>query len=130
VIRGDNLAAMTFWHGALLNRWANRWVGYWTEGRGEFTTSAQEDTGTAQSLTFLDRAGRADFARLLVLRAASNPTMQYPGITAAESLADELAGEYSAYLPSLEAAYRVGTLVVEALVAAWDRYAEDPPSAR
>ena len=39
VIRGDNLGAMTFWHGELLNRWANRWVGYWTEGHGEFATS-------------------------------------------------------------------------------------------
>ena len=130
VIRGDNLGAMTFWHGELLNRWANRWVGYWTEGHGEFATTAQEDTGTAQSLTFLDRAGRADFARLLVLRTASNPTMQYPGITAAESLAAELTGAYSAYLPSLEAAYRVGSRVVQAIVADWDRYADRPPSAR
>ena len=56
--------------------------------------------------------------------------MQYPGITAAESLAAELTGAYSAYLPSLEAAYRVGSRVVEAIVADWDRYAARPPSAR
>src|SRR3712207_8877487 len=51
--------------------------------------------------------------RSLVLRTASNPSMQYPGITAAESLAAETAGEYSGYLPALEAAYRAGSRVVE-----------------
>jgi purine nucleoside permease len=129
VIRGDNLGAMTYWHGALLNRWADRWVRYWTAGRGEFATSAQEDTGTAQALTFLDQAGKADFRRLLVLRTASNPTMQYPGITAAESLARETVGLYSAYLPALEAAYRVGSRAVDALLASWADHAERPPSA-
>jgi purine nucleoside permease len=129
VIRGDNLGAMTYWHGALLNRWANRWVRYWTAGRGEFATSAQEDTGTAQALTFLDQAGKADFRRLLVLRTASNPTMQYPGITAAESLALATAGGYAAYLPALEAAYRVGIRAVDALLASWADHAERPPSA-
>ena len=57
VLRGDNFAAMTFWHGAILNDWANDWVGYWSEG--EFVTFAMEDTGTMQALTWLTRAGRA-----------------------------------------------------------------------
>ena len=35
VIKGDNLAAMTFWHGKLLNDWANDWMEYWTEGPGQ-----------------------------------------------------------------------------------------------
>jgi purine nucleoside permease len=130
VIRGDNLAAMTFWHGALLNQWANGWVPYWTEGRGNFVTSAMEDTGTAQALAFLDKAGRADARRLMVLRTASNPSMQHPGITAAESLAAETAGEYSAYLPALEAAYRVGSRVVEAIAGDWGRYADRMPGRR
>ena len=26
VLKGDNLASMTFWHGKLLNEWANHWV--------------------------------------------------------------------------------------------------------
>jgi purine nucleoside permease len=130
VIRGDNLAAMTFWHGALLNEWANRWVRYWTKGQGDFVTSAMEDTGTAQALAFLDKAGRVDAERLLVLRTASNPSMQHPGVTAAESLAAETAGEYSGYLPALEAAYRVGSRVVEAIAGDWGRYADRVPGGR
>jgi purine nucleoside permease len=127
VLKGDNLASSTFWHGELLNEWANDWISYWTGGEGNFVTTAMEDTGTLQSLTFLDRAGRVDRDRVLVLRTASNYAMQHEGITAAESLSGEKKGDYSAFLPSLEAAYRVGRPVVEELVANWDRYAETSP---
>ncbi len=130
VLKGDNLDGQTFWHGKLLNDWAEEWVRYWTEGHGRFATSAMEDTGTALSLSFLTKAGRADVDRLMVLRTASNYVMQYPGITAMQSLSGEKKGNYSAYLPSLEAAYRVGSRVVSELSDHWDRYADHPPSAR
>jgi purine nucleoside permease len=49
--------------------------------------------------------------------------MQWPGATAVESLSGEsLSKGYSAYLPSLEAAYLVGSKVVHQLVAGWDTY--------
>jgi len=129
VLKGDQLAATTYWHGELLNEWANNWVIYWTKGSGNFVTSAMEDTGTLQSLTFLDNAGKADIRRVLVLRTASNFTMQYPGVTAAESLSgEELRGKgYTAYIPSLEAAYRVGNVVVQELVQNWETYRDGIP---
>jgi purine nucleoside permease len=127
VLKGDNLAAMTFWHGRVLNQWANDWIAYWTEGQGNFVTTAMEDTGTLQSLTFLDQAGRVDRDRVLVLRTASNYAMQHAGITAVESLSGEKKGDYSAFLPSLEAAWRVGHPVVDELLAHWQRYADRLP---
>lgn len=130
VLKGDNLAAATFWHGRRLNQWANDWVAYWTAGEGNFVTGAMEDSGTLQALTFLDRAGRADRDRALVLRTASNYTMQPRGATAAESLAGETAGDLSAFLPSLEAAWRVGHPVVLELVTHWRRYADRLPGFR
>ncbi len=129
VLKGDNLDGQTFWHGKLLNDWAEGWVDYWSDGHGHFATSAMEDTGTALALTFLSKAGRADFSRLMVLRTASNYVMQYPGITAAQSLSGEKKGNYSAYLPALEAAYRVGSRVVNEIADHWNRYADHPPSA-
>ncbi|HEV3200446.1 MAG TPA: hypothetical protein VGZ73_21225 [Bryobacteraceae bacterium] len=42
--------------------------------------------------------------------------------SAAESLAETKIGHYSAYLPALEAAWRVGRVVVEELVADWGEY--------
>src|SRR5205085_6631619 len=96
VLKGDTLSSMTFWHGKLMNEWANDWVKYHTEGKGNYVTTAMEDTGTLQALTFLSRAGRADIHRVLVLRTASNFDQQRPGISAAESLAETKIGQYSA----------------------------------
>lgn len=128
VMKGDQLAAMTYWHGALMNEWANDWVSYWTGGKGNFVTSAMEDSGTLQSLTFLANAGKVDLDRVLVLRTASNFTMQHEGINAYESLAGEkLSGEgYSAYIPSLDAAYEVGSKVVNEISDKWEAFQDNP----
>lgn len=129
VMLGDTLSAATYWHGKLLNRWANDWVTYHTAGQGNYVTTAMEDTGTLRALTNLGRAGRVDRERVLVLRTASNFDMQWPGGTAAESMGGEKLGLYSAYLPSLEAAHAVGSRVVHALVAGWDRFEHTLPTA-
>jgi purine nucleoside permease len=126
VMKGDSLSAMTFWHGRLLNQWAEEWVKYWTDGKGVFATTAMEDTGTLGSLALLAKAGKIDGKRVLVLRTASNFSMQHEGQTAAASLAGEKGG-YSAYHPALDAAYAVGSAVVNELVDHWDRYAGTMP---
>ena len=129
VLKGDQLAASTYWHGKLFNDWANDWVKYWSEGQGNFVTSAMEEMGTYHALDRLHQMGKVDKNRLLVLRTASNFTMQWPGISAYQSLAGEkLTGKgYSAYIPSLESAYRVGSVVVNALVTDWQRFEHELP---
>lgn len=129
VLKGDNLASSTFWHGAKLNAWANAWVKYYTDDVGNYVTTAMEDTGTLHALTSLTKAGRADVQRALVLRTASNYDMQWPGGTAEESLRGEHRGVYSGYLPSLEAAFLVGNKVVDTVIADWGKYENAPPVA-
>lgn len=126
VLKGDTLSASTFWHGKILNEWAGRWVAYWTDGKGQFVTSAMEDTGTYQSLVYLSASGRVDKDRVMVLRTASNYTMQPPGMTAAEHLLRENAG-YAGLNASVEAAYRVGSVVVDEIVGGWSHYRDHPP---
>jgi purine nucleoside permease len=128
VLRGDDLSASTFWHGKLLSQWAREWVKYQTDGKGSYAVCGMEDTGTLQSLTWLARAGKVDINRVLVLRTASNFDQQRQGITAAESLAETKVTKYSAYLPSLDSAYRVGHVVVDALVADWPQTRDHIPS--
>ena len=122
VLKGDTLSASTFWHGKLLSDWANDWVRYHTDGKGNYVTTAMEDTGTMQSLTFLARAGRVNINRVLVLRTASDFDQPAPGRTAAESLAQNKIGQYTGYYPALEAAWRVGHVVVAKLVGEWNQY--------
>jgi purine nucleoside permease len=127
VLKGDTLASSTFWHGKLFDQWANDWVRYQTDGQGNFVTSAMEDSGVLQSLTFLSHAKRIDFNRIMVLRTVSNFDQPPIGMTAAQSLAANAAHTYSAYMPALEAAYRVGNGVVSEIVTHWDRYQNQIP---
>lgn len=126
VLKGDQLAALTFWHGEMMNGWANDWTHYWTQGQGEFVTSAMEETGTFQSLTYLDAIGRADKDRVLVLRAGSNYTMPPPGVSAADYLLRENEG-YAGLNAAMESLYLAGSVVVDELLGNWDRYATKPP---
>ena len=128
VLKGDTLSAGTFWIGARLTEWANDWVAYHTGGRGKYATSAMEDTGTVQSLFWLARAGRVDARRVLVLRAGSDHDVPPPGRSAAEALARTKIGQYAAYQPALENAYRVGRVVVDELVTNWEKYRATIPT--
>jgi purine nucleoside permease len=126
VLKGDNLAGMTFWHGKLLNEWADRWVSYWTDRKGNFVTSAMEDTGSFQALTYLHPTGKVDKTRAMVLRTASNYTMPPPGMSAAEHLLKENEG-YAGLKASVEAAYVVGSVVVDEISGHWSRYRDVVP---
>lgn len=127
VLKGDTLQSSTFWHGKLLNAWANDWVSYHTGGKGNYVTTAMEDTGTLQSLSMLAKAGKVDLTRVLVLRTASNFDSQRPQISAAESLAENKAGGYAGFMPAVESAWKVGSTVVHELIANWKTYKTQLP---
>lgn len=133
VMRGDQLASMRYWHGKRLNEWANRWVHYWSEGQGEFVTSAMEDSGTLQSLAHLGRAGRVDMDRVMILRTASNYSFQDDGTTAIDSLAGTGfpdGAKQDGFKASLDAAWRVGSRVMHAITGNWQQYRHTPPQAQ
>jgi purine nucleoside permease len=122
VSMGDEVSSSRYWHGKRFDAWAAEWVRYFTNGQGAFATTAMEDTGMLQSLEYLANAGRVDRQRIMVLRTVSNYDRQPRGMTAAESLATQRIGKYSGYLPSLEAAYTVGHVVVNELLTHWAQY--------
>lgn len=126
VLKGDNLASMTFWHGKLLNDWANSWVSRWTHGEGNFVTTAMEDSGTLVALSYLHPTGKVNKDRVLVLRTASNYSMPPPGVTAAQNMQAENAG-YSGLDASVESAYKVGSAVVDEIVKKWPTYRDHTP---
>ncbi|MEM6301712.1 MAG: nucleoside hydrolase [Pseudomonadota bacterium] len=126
VTKGDTLSASTYWHGELLNQWANDWVPAYSDNAGSFMTSNMEDSGTLTALYRLARKGLVDPARVLVLRTASNYTMPPPGKSAAWSTtADYPDGGFGA----LDSAQRLGQKVADTLIAEWSRYSEELPQA-
>jgi purine nucleoside permease len=128
VLRGDEVSGMNWWLGARMNTIAEDWMAYWTGGQGVSTTTAMEDSGVIRSLQLLQQSGRVDASRVMVLRTASNYSVPGAGQTPAELLAaEEGHAGLSAYLPALEAAYRVGSRVVDALSGGWARYRDKAP---
>ncbi|MEN7341373.1 MAG: purine nucleoside permease [Pseudomonadota bacterium] len=121
---GDTLSASTYWHGELLNEWANDWVRLYAGKKANFMTSNMEDSGTLTALHRLGRVGKVDPQRVLVLRTASNFTMPPVGKTAAWS---KTAPYPDNGFPSLDSAFIVGNTVVQALVDGWDTYRDEMP---
>ncbi|MBV8633819.1 MAG: purine nucleoside permease [Burkholderiaceae bacterium] len=132
VIKGDVTAASAWWLGEHMNTMAQQWVKYWTGGKGVSTMTAMEDCGIMQSLSFLAQTGRVQLDRVLVLRTGANYTVPPANENAAQLLASETAEDdaLSAYIPALEAAYRVGSPVVRELSSHWERYRDHPPGAQ
>jgi len=132
VMKGDEISANDWWLGWLMNKSAEDWVTYWTGGKGVSVTTAMEDCGVIHSLQMLSQARLVDPERVLVLRTASNYTAPSKNHSAAELLASESSSDsathLSAYIPALEAAYRVGSPVVNALSSNWVQHSSHLPS--
>ena len=120
VLLGESFGCSRYWHGKAMTQWANDWTKLWTQGKGNFVMTDMEDQGICAALTRLTKMGRVDFQRVLFLRTASNYCMQAPRQDVSKSLHSDFVG----LIPSLEAAYRVGSVVAHDVVAHWsDAYA-------
>ena len=63
VTMGDELSSSTYWHGKLFDAWAAEWVRYFTNGQGEFATTAMEDTGTLAVAAVSGQRGKSRLAQ-------------------------------------------------------------------
>lgn len=116
VLKGDTMSGGRFWHGEMMNDWANGFMKELTGNKGEFVTTAMEDSGTVEAISRLAKLGKADLKRVLVLRTASNYTTPRAGVSSLDSILPHKPGSYSGYLESLDAAHRVGSVVVHELL--------------
>lgn len=124
---GETLSASTYWHGALMSRWANDWVKLYSNEKMNFMTANMEDSGTLTALHRLGRTRLVDPERIMVLRTASNFTIPPPGKDAAWSSTAPYPDDG---LPAKEAAFRVGNAVVKEILANWDQFKDSPPGSK
>ena len=124
VLIGDAMGSSTYWHGDIFNQWANDWMKLYSDDQGNFVMTAMEDNGTATALMRLDKAGRVDLDRLLVLRTASNYSTPPPGESASWHIsADYVLGGR----PAMESAYQVGSVVLNEILENWALYKDELP---
>ncbi|MEM9328771.1 MAG: purine nucleoside permease, partial [Bacteroidota bacterium] len=122
---GETLSASTYWHGEKLNEWANDWVQLYSDSTRNFMTSNMEDSGTLTALYRLSRTDQIDPDRILVLRTVSNYTTPPEGQPATWSATAPYPDEGR---PAFEAAYLVGSKVIDQLVAQWEETRDQIPS--
>ena len=117
VLEGDSFASDYFWHGKILNQFAEDWVKQFTDGKGEFVMTEMEDSGYMAAVERLDRMHLVDRDRVMVLRTGSNYTMPRPGHTAVESLTAPYIGKNVA----LESAWLCGSTVLHRILKDWSQ---------
>ena len=126
VLLGDTFASDNYWHGAVMNRYANDWVRLWTGGKGNFVMTEMEDSGFLEAVNRLSAMHRADAERVLVLRTGSNYSMPRPGHSAVESVTAPYIGTRLA----VESAWLCGSTVLHKLLADWPETRAHIPSSR
>ncbi|MGA7343769.1 MAG: purine nucleoside permease [Terracidiphilus sp.] len=124
VLIGDTYASDHYWHGKILTQFANDWVKLNTGGKGNFVMTEMEDSGFMNSLTTLSAMHRVDINRVMVLRTASNYSMQPPGDSALQSVIARYIGGGKI---AEESAWLCGSTVVHKILANWDNYYEHIP---
>lgn len=125
VTLGETLSSSTYWHGHHLNKWANDWVQVYSNDKMNFMTSNMEDSGTLTAMERLDRIGKMDIDRVMVLRTVSNFTVPPPGKTTAWSTTADYPDDG---IPAKETAFIVGNEVVQAILSNWTTYRTNIPS--
>ncbi len=125
VALGDTFASDVFWYGRVMTRFAEDWVHLWTDNKGVFAMTDLEDAGFMAAIERLGRMNRVDPQRVMVLRTASNYSMQPPGHDAVQSLTRS----YSNGRMAAESAWRCGSTVLHRILADWPNTYERIPEA-
>jgi len=115
---GESFASDYYWHGAIMNGFAEDWVRMWTDGKGVFAMTEMEDSGFMGAIERLAPLHRVDPKRVMVLRTGSNYDMPRPGHEPVESLTAPYIGGKLA----LESAWLCGSTVLHKLMADWPKY--------
>ncbi len=123
VVQAGIVAASRYWHGKVLNQWAVDWARYASGGRSAFAAADTSDQAICAALTGVARGGRVDFARIAVLRAIGNYTIDPTGRARDRSLDTDYAG----FGWAADAAFRAAGPLVRELLQHWDRYEARAP---
>jgi len=124
VLIGDDYSSDHYWHGKILTQFARDFVRLYTGGKGTFAMTQMEDSGFMNSLQRLDKIHRVDINRVMVLRTASNYSMQWPSGTALESLTGHYPGGGKL---AYESAWLCGSTVLHNILAHWDKMYDHIP---
>ncbi|KAJ6005213.1 hypothetical protein N7451_003157 [Penicillium sp. IBT 35674x] len=117
IVECDVATSDVYYSGNILsNAFANT-TKLFTNGTGDYCTSAQEDNATLEALMRAAVHKLTDFSRIIVMRTASDFDRPYPGSSATYNLLYSDAGGYT---PAIANIYHAGIHVVEGILGNWE----------
>ncbi|KAJ5688531.1 hypothetical protein N7462_002923 [Penicillium macrosclerotiorum] len=117
VVECDVATSDVYYSGNILGNAFENTTKLFTNGTGDYCSSAQEDNATLEALLRSSLHSLTDFSRIIVMRTASDFDRPYPGAPATYNL---LYADQGGFEPALENIYRAGIKVVEGILRGWD----------
>ncbi|KAJ5573357.1 uncharacterized protein N7459_007784 [Penicillium hispanicum] len=117
VVECDVATSDVYYSGNILGDAFDNTTKLLTNGTGDYCSSAQEDNATLEALLRSSTRNLTDFARIIVMRTASDFDRPYPGSSATYNLLYADAGGFE---PAIENIYRAGIHVVQGILSGWD----------
>lgn len=117
VVECDVATSDVYYSGTLLGEAFGNYTKLVTNGTGVYCTTAQEDNATLEAMVRAHAAGLVDFARIIIMRTASDMDRPYPGEAATTNL---FWANQGAFEPAIQNIYLAGVKVVEGILNGWD----------
>jgi purine nucleoside permease len=129
VIQCDTVSGDTWFQGTKLGERAAAWTALWTDGKGTYCTSQQEDNAIYAALVRGAISGLLDLDRVAVLRTASNFDRPYPGQSAWHSLCGcGPEGNAGGFAPAVSNLWTASAPFIKDVVEHWDKWAHGVPN--
>jgi purine nucleoside permease len=116
VLECDVATSDVYYSGDLLSQAFDNTTRILTNGTGTYCTTAQEDNASLEALLRAALHGRVDFARIVIMRTASDFDRPYPGESTTYHL---LQAEQGGFEIAIENIYKVGIHVVQGILGEW-----------
>lgn len=117
VLGCDVATSDVYFSGTLLSEAFGNTTKLFTNGTGEYCTTAQEDNATLEALLRGAINNLTDFSRIIVLRTASDFDRPYPGEADTVNL---FYADQGGFEPAIQNIYLAGVKVVEGILSEWD----------
>jgi purine nucleoside permease len=114
----DVVTSDVYFSGKLLGEAFENTTTLFTNGSGIYCTTAQEDNATLEVLLRAAIRKTVDFARVIVMRTASDFDRPYPGQSDVDNL---MYADQGSFEPAIKNIYLAGTPVVKGILEGWEK---------
>ncbi|KAK0104306.1 hypothetical protein ONS96_005393 [Cadophora gregata f. sp. sojae] len=118
IIKCDTATSDVYFSGTLLGETFENTTRLWTNGSGVYCMTAQEDNATLEAMLRFAVHKTVDFARIIIMRTASDFDRPYPGASPEFNL---FFSNQGAFEPAVQNIYLAGTEVVKGILEGWKK---------